>query len=270
MEELNEENKCIKNDINNKEVNNNNDVDEINNSHTNNINNDNDNLNSIFINHTQEEIADIIEKTTDIKNQANAYYKEKQYIQAINNYTTAINLFISNYSNDMPVQYISSSLNHNTNNNINISNLLTQESNKTISKMLSVLFLNTGLCFKQLKETDKAIDNFSKSILFDNDNTKALYQRLDVNYNKQEYLDALEDYNRLKILNSKLLSEFKVSEHVLKNLAEKKKQEMTGEMLGKLKDVGNSFLGLFGLSTNNFQFNQQPGGGYNIQFKNNN
>jgi hypothetical protein len=42
---------------------------------------------------------------------------------------------------------------------------------------------------------------------------------------------------------------------------------MTDEMMGKLKDVGNSFLGLFGLSVDNFKLNQSEGGGYNIQFQ---
>jgi hypothetical protein len=49
--------------------------------------------------------------------------------------------------------------------------------------------------------------------------------------------------------------------------AEIKRKQMTDEMMGKLKEVGNSFLGLFGLSTDNFQLQQSDGGGYNIQFK---
>lgn len=38
------------------------------------------------------------------------------------------------------------------------------------------------------------------------------------------------------------------------------------EMLGKLKDLGNSLLGKFGLNTDMFQFDEQPGGGYNLRF----
>jgi predicted methyltransferase len=39
------------------------------------------------------------------------------------------------------------------------------------------------------------------------------------------------------------------------------------EMLDKLKELGNGLLGKFGLSTDMFKFDQQPGGGYNMRFQ---
>ena len=39
------------------------------------------------------------------------------------------------------------------------------------------------------------------------------------------------------------------------------------EMMSKLKDLGNSLLGNFGLSTDNFKFDQQEGGGYSMRFE---
>lgn len=40
------------------------------------------------------------------------------------------------------------------------------------------------------------------------------------------------------------------------------------KMLGELKDLGNKFLGNFGLSTDNFKFDKDPKtGGYSMRFE---
>jgi hypothetical protein len=39
-------------------------------------------------------------------------------------------------------------------------------------------------------------------------------------------------------------------------------------VIGGLKNIGNSLLGYFGLSLDNFKMEQGSSGGYNISFKN--
>ena len=51
-------------------------------------------------------------------------------------------------------------------------------------------------------------------------------------------------------------------EQLSKKLGEREKDEM----VNKLKGIGDSVLGHFGLSTKNFQFTQQPSGGYSMNF----
>jgi valyl-tRNA synthetase len=51
-------------------------------------------------------------------------------------------------------------------------------------------------------------------------------------------------------------------------IQEKLKRD-TAEVLGKVKELGNSFLGLFGLSVDNFKLQQDPSSGsYSVNFQN--
>ncbi|KAK5048997.1 hypothetical protein LTR84_005419 [Exophiala bonariae] len=47
---------------------------------------------------------------------------------------------------------------------------------------------------------------------------------------------------------------------------DKAKEKEMGEMMGKLKELGNGILKPFGLSTNNFKMVQGEGGGYSLSF----
>ncbi|RUS35285.1 hypothetical protein BC938DRAFT_473158, partial [Jimgerdemannia flammicorona] len=85
--------------------------------------------------------------------------------------------------------------------------------------------------------------------------------------------DALEDYRALRDLkdtNDYTRHECEKAERRLPPLLKERMEKEKEEMLGKLKDLGNTLLGKFGLSTDNFQMKQDPGSGsYSMNFVNN-
>lgn len=205
---------------------------------------------------SEEDILVLLEKATQIKNFANNHYSKKEYLEALNLYIDSIQKIIPEYNDEIPPYHFSSK---------NLDARLTEQ--------LSIIFMNRGLCYKNLNENDRAIDMFSKSLVFDPKRIKALYHRISLLYKKGEYLEVYEDYLKLEEIDNMnyckdFLKENNVKKYELKAKADQKKEQMTGQMMGQLKDVANSVLDIFGLSTNNFQFDKTEGGGYNIKFVN--
>jgi tetratricopeptide (TPR) repeat protein len=178
-----------------------------------------------------------------MKTNANQIFSSGDYLSALNNYTSIINLA-------KEIDY---------------------------KEQLAILYSNRGLCFMKMNEDKKAIENFSLSISIDNKFVKAYVNRMLINNKIGEYIDSLDgnyffnnqfkDFNKIKELDYRVYQTYRHLEQELNYKAEKKKKEMTDEVMGKLKDVGNSFLGMFGMSTDNFKLQPNGGGGYSIQFQ---
>lgn len=83
---------------------------------------------------------------------------------------------------------------------------------------------------------------------------------------------ALEDYKLLstpQYFSTLPLSDQKTVRLALVSLppqVDKAKEKEMGEMMGKLKELGNGILKPFGLSTNNFKMVQGENGGYSLSF----
>lgn len=89
-------------------------------------------------------------------------------------------------------------------------------------------------------------------------------------YDESNKLDeCLEDNNKIIELDPNN-SDAKRNIIRLKPLIDERNERLKEEMLGKLKDLGNMVLRPFGLSTNNFQLQQDPStGSYSVNFNQN-
>lgn len=87
-------------------------------------------------------------------------------------------------------------------------------------------------------------------------------------YEATDKLDeCLADYKKILELDPSH-NEARAAVVRLPPMIEKRNEELKKEMLGKLKDLGNMILRPFGLSTDNFQLQQDPESkGYKINFK---
>ncbi|WVQ80860.1 hypothetical protein IAT38_002967 [Cryptococcus sp. DSM 104549] len=131
---------------------------------------------------------------------------------------------------------------------------------------------NMAACHIALKEDDKAVKACTEALKIDKHYEKGLHRRATANERLgglAALSQSLEDYtllSRLLPASSPLLPPIRRSLAALPPRIKIEEKAQYDEMMGKLKELGNSFLSNFGLSTDSFKFEQQPGGGYNMQF----
>ena len=183
---------------------------------------------------TEEEKEEINKKIIDSRKEAGELYKAQKYIEALNMYS-----------------------------------LLLKDAKKAkLNEQLVILYCNQGICFNKLNDKDKALESFSSALKLNDKYAKALANRMLLYNAKGDYIEAYDDFKRLKEIDQKLFSNYAHMEGELCAKAEVKKKEMTDEMLGKLKEMGNSILGNFGISLDNFKMIPNGQGGYSIQYNN--
>uniref|UniRef100_A0A8C6SMS8 Tetratricopeptide repeat protein 1 n=1 Tax=Neogobius melanostomus TaxID=47308 RepID=A0A8C6SMS8_9GOBI len=121
--------------------------------------------------------------------------------------------------------------------------------------------------YQKGNEKYMALYNFQKRALELNPlYLKALLRRAEL-YEQTDKLDeALEDYQKV-LERDPQNAAARGGTMRLPPLIHERNEKLKEEMMGKLKDLGNMILRPFGLSTSNFQLNQdQATGAYNINF----
>ncbi|XP_056140344.1 tetratricopeptide repeat protein 1 [Lampris incognitus] len=134
------------------------------------------------------------------------------------------------------------------------------------SRERAVLFSNRAAARIHLDHKEPAIADCSRAIELNPDYMRAILRRAEL-YEKTDKLDeALEDY---KTVLDKDPGNHTAREACMRlpQQIHERNEKLKEEMMSKLKDLGNLFLRPFGLSTNNFQVNQDTTtGSYSVNF----
>ncbi|XP_011340290.1 tetratricopeptide repeat protein 1 isoform X2 [Ooceraea biroi] len=180
----------------------------------------------------QEAIKNEAEK---LKQVGNDFFKNAEYVQAISQYTQALQI--------CPLAY---------------------------SKERSILYANRAAAKAKCQtEKDSAISDCTKAIELNSSYIKVYIRRAQL-YEETDKLDeALEDYKKVLTFDPSH-TEANHAVRRLPPLIDERNEKLKAEMLGKLKDLGNMVLKPFGLSTNNFELQKDPNSdGYSVKFKQN-
>ncbi|ESR66764.1 TPR REGION domain-containing protein [Citrus sinensis] len=162
-----------------------------------------------------------------------------------------------------------------------------------MAELRSICHSNRGICFLKLGKFEESIKECTKALELNPTYMKALIRRAEAHEKLEHFEEAIavscSFYVGLcsLVLNPesciflstfhemKKILEFDPSNNQAKRtilrlqpLAEEKLEKMKEEMIGKLKEMGNSILGRFGMSTNNFKAVKDPNTGtYSISFQ---
>ncbi|GAA5866677.1 hypothetical protein JCM8547_002720 [Rhodosporidiobolus lusitaniae] len=148
-----------------------------------------------------------------------------------------------------------------------------KKENDEVSELRAILSANVAACLLKLNRWKEAVAACDEALEEKPDYTKALHRRAMANESIGSWgsLSAsLVDFNKLSALPSLsplLVSQIKDAQKRLPKKIEVQQQKEKDEVLGKMKDLGNMVLGKFGLSVDNFKMQEQPGGGYSMQFQ---
>ncbi|KAL9936967.1 hypothetical protein V8E36_004202 [Tilletia maclaganii] len=139
-------------------------------------------------------------------------------------------------------------------------------------RLRAVLYANIAACHLASDHYDLAIRATTSALVDDPAYVKALYRRATAYEKKGGWVslsNAEEDLKKILTIPetpASLRPTVQASLQRLKPLVEEAGKKEKDEMMGQLKGLGNTVLGYFGLSTDNFKFEQQANGGYSMNF----
>ncbi|KAK9098011.1 hypothetical protein Syun_025056 [Stephania yunnanensis] len=131
----------------------------------------------------------------------------------------------------------------------------------------SICHANRAACFSKLGKYEDTIKECTKALELNPLYLKALIRRAEAHEKLEHFEEAIADMKKVLELDP---SHDQASKSIrrLEPLAAEKREKMKEEMIGKLKEMGNSILGRFGMSVDNFKAVKDPNtGSYSISFQ---
>lgn len=130
----------------------------------------------------------------------------------------------------------------------------------------SIYYANRAACHVRLQAFQEAIRDCSSALELQPDYIKALIRRGCAHESIEQWEQSEADAKRALELDEGNVVATKLLERVGPK-AEARREELKEEMINKLKDLGNTVLGKFGMSLDNFKAEKDPKtGGYSIKF----
>ncbi|XP_042390831.1 tetratricopeptide repeat protein 1-like [Zingiber officinale] len=126
---------------------------------------------------------------------------------------------------------------------------------------------NRAACFMKLNRYKDAVTECTKALELDPSYVKALVRRSEAHEKLENYEEAIADLKKVCELDP-TNNQARNSIRRLEPIAAEKREKMKEEMIGKLKEMGNSLLGRFGMSLDNFKAVKDPKtGAHSISFQ---
>ncbi|XP_033633545.1 tetratricopeptide repeat protein 1-like [Asterias rubens] len=133
----------------------------------------------------------------------------------------------------------------------------------------SIMYANRAACKIRQERFESAIKDCNKALELNPVYLKVVLRRAQTYEVTDKLEDALKDYERAFELDPGCY-EARAACMRLPDQIKERNEKLKEEMMSKLKDLGNLCLRPFGLSTNNFQLNQDPNtGSYSVNFSQN-
>ncbi|KAF8049931.1 hypothetical protein N665_2086s0007 [Sinapis alba] len=144
---------------------------------------------------------------------------------------------------------------------------LVQEFPESI-ELRSICHLNRGVCLLKLSKYEETIKECTKALELNPTYSKALVRRAEAHEKLEHFEEAVTDLKKILELDPSN-DQARKGIRRLEPLAAEKREKMKEEAITKLKEMGNSILGRFGMSVDNFKAVKDPNtGSYSLSFQN--